>query len=85
MRIIVYPLEPLFRRVRIDLGRGQGSMAQQFFDGHQVGPAIHEVGREGVAKRVGTESGCCTGHFEKSRNTFLNGPPVESSPPAGQQ
>ena len=45
-------LQALLRHVRINLGRGQVTMAQHHLYRAQVGPIIHQMSGKGMAKRV---------------------------------
>lgn len=42
--LLVAVAQPIHRDVGVELGGGQGTMAEQFLDGPQVGTAIEQVG-----------------------------------------
>src|SRR5439155_9588735 len=53
VRLVVGLHQPVERHVRVALGRGQRRVAEQLLDRAQVRAAIQEMGREGMAERVG--------------------------------
>ena len=53
VRVPVDPKQAVFRRVRVDLGRGQRNVAEQFLDLEQIGSRVQQMGRERVSQRVG--------------------------------
>src|SRR5438132_1920067 len=55
MSLVVGLHQPVERDVGVPLGRGQGGVAEQFLDRAQVRAAVQEVGREGMAERVGRD------------------------------
>src|SRR5439155_2928574 len=53
VRLVVSLHQPVERHVRVALGRGQRRVAEQLLDRAQVRAAVQEMGREGMAERVG--------------------------------
>lgn len=53
----MYRLQVILFHVRVDLGRSDAGVPEQFLDGPQVGAAGQEVGSEGVPQRVRTDAG----------------------------
>ena len=51
--MVVDALQPGLGDVGVELGRRQALVSQQFLDDSQIGAALDEVGRVGVAKCVG--------------------------------
>jgi hypothetical protein len=51
--VVVSVAEAFFCDVGVDLGGGEGGVAEEGLDGTEVGPVVEEVGREGVAEFVG--------------------------------
>ena len=57
MRLGVDRTEPLDRHVRVDLGRREASVAQQFLDGAEVRAALQDVRRRRVPQAVRPDVG----------------------------
>ena len=79
-------LQPLDGIVRIDLGRREGGMAEQFLDGIEVRPSVQQLRGQRVAQDVRGLPAADTGNAAEG---FLDGPVhidrVEPGAPGGLQ
>ena len=75
MGLLINPSKPLGGRVGVNLGRGEGDMAEKFLYRHEVGASIQEMGGEGMAKGMNAQALIRRRHLKNLFHRPLDGTP----------